>query len=48
MTKGRNDNGKKVFKGTFESGRSLARPQPKELVIEKLIKRIIKGRKTKI
>ncbi len=48
MTKERNENGKKVFKGTFESGRVLARPQPKELAIEKLIKKLIKSKKQKL
>jgi hypothetical protein len=47
MKKERNEEGKKVFTGTFESGRVLARPQPKELVINKLIKKIINGKKTK-
>ena len=43
----RNEEGKKVLIGTFESGRVLARPQPKELGIEKIIKKIIKGKKIK-
>jgi hypothetical protein len=46
MKKERNEEGKKVFRGTFEGGRELARPKPKELGIGKLIKQIIKGKKT--
>lgn len=47
MEKERNEDGKKVFRGTFESGRKLARPQTKELAIEKLIKRLMKRKKFK-
>jgi hypothetical protein len=47
MKKEINEEGKKVFSGTFESGRTLLRPQLKQLSIEKLIKKIIKGKKTK-
>jgi hypothetical protein len=43
----KNEKGEKVFSGTFEGGRTLARPQPNELGIEKLIKKIIIGRRTK-
>lgn len=42
-----NEEGKKVFSGTFESGRILLRPQLKQLRIEKLIKKIIKGKNNK-
>ena len=42
MKKERNEEGKKVFTGTFESGRELVRQQPKQLAIEKLIKKIMK------
>ena len=47
MKKERHEEGKKVFTGTFESGRELVRQQPKQLAIEKLIKKIMKRSKNK-
>jgi len=43
----KNDNGDKVFTGTFESSKHKIRKQPKELAIEKFIKKIIKRYKKK-
>lgn len=41
-------NGNKKFSGTFESSKHKVRKEPKELVIEKFIKKLIKKYKKKI
>jgi len=39
-------NGEKVFVGTFESSKHKIRKEPNELVIEKMIKKMLKRCKT--
>lgn len=42
MKKERSEDGKKRFVGTFESSKHTMRREPKEMAIEKIIKKLIK------